>query len=587
MTALTKLATIAFAIALLHLGRALLQPLALATLLAFLLAPFTSRVERLGTRRSVAVGVVVVASFLLLGFIGWLVAAQVVDLANGVTTYRANLVAKVRALPSAPGAIERVGAVLGELGQELGRDAPAPGGDAVGGQRPLPVEVTRPSPPFSRLRSLVDPLLAPLGTAAVVVVFVIFFLLEREDLRDRLLRLAGEEQLLLATRAMDDAGRRVSRYLLAQLLVNAAYGVPVGVGLWFIGVPNAPLWGLLAVILRYLPYVGPWIAAAAPVALAAAVFPGWGRALVVVALFVVLELIVNNLVEPYVYGAHVGLSPVALLLAALFWAWLWGPLGLVLAAPLTVCLVVIGRHVHQLDFLAVLFADEPALPPAARLYQRLLARDTIEAAALVDERLTATGRDELFEEVLLPALALAERDRHRGALDEDQQRFVLASMSELLAETAAAGDDEDGTAEAVPTAPRRVLCIAARDEADALCASMLLRLLSARGVAAGRVLPLVLAGEVIAAVAAEPPDVVCLSALPPSATLRSLYLCKRLANRFPELPIVVGLWQASHRTAEARRQLIGAGAEDVVTSLSDAVTAVARVPPPLQPGAAR
>jgi predicted PurR-regulated permease PerM len=425
---LAKLAAVILAVAVLYVAGDVLQPLALATLLAFLLAPASRGLERLGLRRWVAVGAVTTLAFLALALVAWLVMAQVIDLADGIARYRGNLIAKVRALQEAPGPVERANEVLTELGEEIAA------GDRETASNGPPLVVTELRGPFARLAAAAEPLLGPLGTFAVVAVFVVFFLLEREDLRDRLIRLAGEDQLLLTTQAIDDAGRRVSRYLLAQLLVNVLYGIPVGIGLWLIGVPNAPLWGLLAVVLRYLPYLGPWLAAAAPLVLALGAFPDWTRPLLVLALFAALELVINNLVEPYVYGAQVGLSPVALLLAALLWTWLWGPLGLMLAAPLTVCLAVLGQHVPQLEFLAVVFGDGPALPPASRLYQRLLAGDTVEAAALVDQQLTANGRSALYEDVLRPAVALAERDRQRGALDGERLGAVLAALDSLLAD---------------------------------------------------------------------------------------------------------------------------------------------------------
>ena len=547
---LVKLAAVALAVAILYFARDVLQPLALAALLAFLLAPAVRRLEHRGAPRPLAVGVVACAAFAVLGLVVWLVVAQLVDLAAAIPRYRDNILARVEALQARPGPLEGAGDVLHDVEEELGEAG------AVADATPRPavaVAVAQGGSAIDRLRRALAPVAAPLGTAGVVVVFVLFFLLERHELRDRLFRLAGEGELLLATQALDEAARRVSRYLLAQLLVNVAYGVPVGIGLWAIGLPNAPLWGLLAVLLRYLPYVGPWIAALGPLALSLAVFPGWGQPLAVLALFLVLELIVNNLVEPYVYGAQTGLSPVALLLAALFWAWLWDVVGLVLAAPLTVCLVVLGRHVPYLSFVSVLFGDEPALSPALRLYQRLLAGDRHEAQMLVEEEVARSGGTATFDTVVLPALALEERDHHRGALAEPTRREVLAAVAELIAVAGPEADTAAADDGASSRAPRRqLLCLPAHDEADALAGRMLVAAAAERGVAEGRTVDCALAGELLAAVETAAPTVVCVSALPPTAALHARYLCKRLRARFPTLPVVVGLWQSAEPAAAER-----------------------------------
>ena len=260
------------------------------------------------------------------------------------------------------------------------------------------VQVQSPAPtPLETLRDVGGPLIAPFATAGLVVVLVIFMLLQREDLRDRVLRLVGGREVARATEAMDDAAKRISRYLLMQLIINVLYGIPVGIGLYFIGVPNPILWGCLATVLRFIPYLGPVIGALFPIALSFAVAPGWTLPLLTVALFVVLELFSNNVLEPWLYGASTGLSPVAVLVAAVFWTMLWGPLGLLMSTPLTVCLVVLGRHVPQLGFFDVLLGDEPALSPEVKFYQRLLARDPEEATELAEEYLEDGSLDKLYE----------------------------------------------------------------------------------------------------------------------------------------------------------------------------------------------
>ena len=371
----------------LYLGSEILIPLALALLLSFMLAPIVTRLRRLGLGRIPSVLIVVVLVFTALLGVGSIVGTQIVDLATNLPRYEWNLRSKIRdlsiAIPSG-GVVEQTSEMLRDLSQEL-EEATTPEKEAeseaeVPPPEPIPVQVQRPAPtPMQTLREIGGPLVAPIATAGLVVVFVIFMLLQREDLRDRIIRLVGASDVARTTEAMNDAAKRISRYLLMQLVINLLYGIPVGVGLYFIGVPNPILWGLLATILRFIPYVGPVIAALFPIALSFAVAPGWSIPLMTIALFVVLELFSNNVLEPWLYGSSTGLSPVAVLVAAVFWTTLWGPAGLLLSTPLTVCLVVLGRHVPQLAFFDVLLGDEPALAPEVKFYQRLLAHDPEEA----------------------------------------------------------------------------------------------------------------------------------------------------------------------------------------------------------------
>jgi predicted PurR-regulated permease PerM len=573
-----KLVGVVIVVGVLYLAQDVLKPLAVAALLSFLLAPLVRRLERFRLRRAVAVMSVVTVVFALIGLLGWVVAGQVVDLADRVSDYRSNIRAKIQRIRDPePGALDRASEVLEEIEQELAK----PPGEATPRERarsrdagaapPMPVTVTEtPESPVEFLRRTLVPLLGPVGAASIVVVFVIFMLLEREDLRDRLIRLVGTQQLSLTTAAMDEAASRVSRYLLLQLVVNVTYGIPVGVALYLIGVPNALLWGLLAVVLRYIPYLGPWIAAALPILLSFAVFPGWARTGLVVGLFVVLEILSNNFVEPWLYGSRIGVAPVALLVAAVFWTWLWGPVGLMLAAPLTVCLVVVGRHVPQLEFLTVLFGDEPPISPAARLYQRLLARDAEEAVGLVQNELQRRSLVELFDDVLVAALSLAEQDRHQGVLDPDRERYLTEAFAALL-------DEVSDTAPAAAVEPaaaashrRPVVCVPARDEADALVASMLAMVLERQGIPALAIGAQPLAAEMLERVASVDAAAVCISALPPLAVTHARYLAKRLRARFPELPLVVGIWNANADLAVARQRLASAGAEQIATTLAEA-----------------
>ena len=301
-------------------------------------------------------------------------------------------------------------------------------------KKPVPVEIVESLSVTEIAQGILGPLISPLASAAIVTVFVIFILLKREDLRNRFIHLIGGEQLNLTTQALDDAAGRVSRYLLMQLIINSAYGLVIYIGLALIGLPNALLWGALTAVLRFVPFVGPWIGALMPIAISLAVFDSWSEPTLVVGLFMANELITNNIIEPWLYGSSTGISTIGILAAAVFWGWIWGPVGLVMATPLTVCLTVVGRYVPQLAFLNTMLSDQDALPPQARFYQRLLAIDPEEATEVAEEYLATSSLAELYDTVLLPALSLAEQDRHQGALDEAKQQFVHQTTREIVEE---------------------------------------------------------------------------------------------------------------------------------------------------------
>jgi hypothetical protein len=362
----------------------------------------------------------------------------------------------------------------------------------------------------------------------MVVIFTVFMLLKREDLRNRLLRLVGLGQLNIMTQALDDASGRVSRYLLMQFLVNASFGTLFGFGLYRIGVPNAVLWGVVAGILRIVPYVGTLVAATLPIALSLAVFDGWLRPLLVFLLVVGLELIIANFVEPWLYGAHVGISSLVLLVTAVFWTVLWGPAGLILSTPLTVCVVVLGRYVPQLSFLHILLGDQPVLAPEAQIYQRLLAMDQLEAQTIMGQFLKGRPLVELYDSVLIPALNMAEQDRHKGVIDAAREEFLFLSINEMIAELSEYQLATDGSAEdsvPIPDAAERlsarIICLPAHDRADEITAAMLAQLLEQKGLAA---LSFPIVGpspnewlEWLALIETRGSDIVCISALPPYA----------------------------------------------------------------------
>jgi methanogenic corrinoid protein MtbC1 len=405
-------------------------------------------------------------------------------------------------------------------------------------------------------------------------VFSVFILMKREDVRNRLIRLVAPRQLNTMTQVLDDAALGVSRYLLVQFALNSLYGCLIAAGLYFIGMPNAILWGVLAGLLRFIPYIGPLIGGALPLLLALGVFDGWTQPLLILGFFTAVELVASQVVEPVIGGARTGISPLAILVSAVFWGALWGPAGLILSMPLTVCVVVMGRHVPELEFLNVLLGDEPVLAPKARFYQRLLSLDQQEAQSVVDAFLKEGTPIELYDQVVIPALSMAEQDRHKGALDEAKEVFIVQSVSEFIGELAEY--DPPRPARQSGRTDLRVICLPANDQADEISAAMLSQVLERAGFP---VVCLPVAGSVpeavegLAEIMPQPGDIVCISALPPFALLNARTMSKRLRQKFPDLKIMVGLWtfSLSERTAERLGQ---AFVDTVVTTLADAVTQI-------------
>ncbi|HEX4142296.1 MAG TPA: AI-2E family transporter [Pirellulales bacterium] len=586
------------AVAALYVAREVLLPLALAILFSFLLAPSVKRLEKWHLRRIPAVVIAVGFAFVALGTLSYVLAMQMVDLATRLPEYKGNIIAKIETVQgTGEGLFNRISHTLDEVRRKIAHKVPdmpshvpapagAAGADAASPTPasgtpvvPMPVEIVGGFSAQAIAQSVLGPIISPVGTAALVVVFVVFMLIERENLRNRIIHLIGSRQLNVATQALDDAASRVSRYLLMQLIINSAFGFVIAVGLFCIGVPNPLVWGILATVLRFLPYIGSWIAAALPILLAAAVFQGWTRPILVLALFIASELTANNLLEPWLYGASTGISTMGILVSAVFWAWLWGPVGLVMATPLTVCLAVMGRYVPHLSFLHTLLSDEEVLSPDARFYQRLLAMDPEEATDVAEEYLQDHGLGSLYDNVLLPALSLAEQDRLQGDLDESRQRFIIAAIRELVDELGAKVAKSTGAStvdrrcdepHALPAPHVSIVCLPARDEADEIAGVMLGQLLAADGIHLMLVSVQALAGEMLAQVSDEAPAVVCVSALPPLAAMHARYLCKRLRPKFPQLKIVVGLWQAGGSSKKAQDRLAKIGIDRFVTSLAEA-----------------
>ena len=648
---LLMLASIILVIASLYLAQEVLVPLALATLFSFLLAPLVYRLERLKAPRGVAVLVTVLFAFTILGGIGYVVYNQMDDLARRLPQYRENIQTKVNSIRSGGGFFKNVKKAGEEVQHILAPPATAPSTQATqptaaerSGQSPVPVVVTNrppeppseaPAPPagqkqspFGLISDIGGTIFGVVGTAFIVIIFTIFMLLQREDLRDRLIRLIGRGQLTVTTEALDDAAARVSRYLLMQSIINGGVGVTVMVMLWTIGkwnglpFPSPALFGLLSGLLRFVPYVGIWVAAAFPLLLSLAVYSTAKVALETLGAYLLMEVIAANVFEPLLFGSSTGITTIAVLVAAAFWTWLWGPVGLILSTPMTVCVVVIGKYVPGLSFLNILLADEPALAPPDRVYQRLLATDEEEAERLVDEYARTMPLEELYDTVLVPALGMAERDRHAGNLDEERHTQIRRGMREIIedlgdrhrtevlrlaaqktvdqargdapgnADASVAAGNGNGKksdpafeptmaqppAEERPMLPQgcviNVVCLPAIDESDELAAMMFAQLLDIRGYCAKAVSVEKLASEMVEIVQQAKADLVCVSALPPTASRHARYLCKRLHAALPGLELVVGLWTARGDMKSAKQRIACAEPVRVVATLKDALAEV-------------
>src|SRR5688572_10149407 len=562
-------------IVVLYWAQAVFVPFALAALLSFVLAPPVNWLERwLG--RVPAVLLVVTLVFVVLGLAGWGLARQMGNLAEDLPRYRVNILAKINDVRGAGkgGTVEKLQETIDEIKTDLEKT------DAAKGRAPQQVIVAPDSasgiPGFTWL----GPLMGPLGTAALVVALVIFMLLERRDLRDRLIGLMGDGRLTVTTRAFDEAGSRVSRQLLMQSLVNAVYGTIAGLGLYYLGVPYALVWGALVAALRFIPYLGPVLGAGAPILVSLAALPGWIDPLWVIGLFVVLELFTNMVLETVLYAGAAGVSQVALLISLAFWTWLWGPLGLLMATPLTVCLVVLGKHVPGLSFIGMLMADTPALAPEYGYYQRLLARDPGEAAELIEKHVKTEPTGSVYDALLLPALNYAERDRLERRLSVEEETAVIEATRELLTDAADAirraqpEPSEPVEADALPgpREPLRVLGYAVNGVADELALTMLVQSLDDLPIVIETISARMLASELVTLVRDQGVSIVCLADLPPSPPTKTRYLVKRLHDALPDVRIVVGRWAPPALADESTQALKDAGATLVASTLAETRT---------------
>lgn len=586
----------------LYFGRDVFVPLSLAMLLSFALGPLVLLLHRWHFNRILSVMTVVGFTFVLTIGISLIIGSQIANFAENLPRYQSNITEKIHSVRDAAtssGMIGRSFKFLSDLGHEISTPGEAPGNPAslrplaprsgARSEMPTLVEI-RPADltPLQLITQVVTPLLQPLATAVIVVVFVIFFLMKREDLRDRFIRLAGTRDLQRTTHALHDATRRLSRYLLFQVAINASLGLAVGTALWFIGLPNPILWGALAMLLRFVPYIGPVIAVSLPAALAVAVDPGWMMLIWVVGIFAVAEGI-SETFEPWLYGQSTGLSGVAIVVAAAFWTLLWGPIGLLLSTPLTMCLVVLGRHVTNLQFLEVMFGDRPALAPDESFYQCILVDDPDEAARQAETLLKDMDLAAYYDDVALRGLMLAQTDVSRGALDlvhqvriKEAVNWVIDDLSghETIAaepivegETAAASPVRVFAADDLPPSWREmpVLCVGGRSALDEAAAAMLVQLLKGRGLGARVVSPDEVSIENLSQVEMAGVQAICLSYLEPGSLAHPRYLVRRLRRRLPHAIIIDGFWALTPQEVEERNTLSITGADLIATSLREAM----------------
>lgn len=577
-------------VGILYAAEKVIVPLALAVLLTFILTPLVVLVQQRGLKRVYAVLVVVTLTFGVFGLIGWGVGAQLVGLADDLPHHKDQMKAKVARIRSSEGGpLSRLFHTFNEVGKTRG-DGKS-GADATPEKQPI---IARPEEPsaFQSLSSLAAAILEPVATAGLVLILVIFMLIKREDLRNRMIGVLGHGQLTGTTRVLVEAAQRLSRLLLTQLCINAGFGVVFGVAMLIIGVPYWFLWGFLMAVLRFVPYVGSWMAAGMPLVLSLAISPGWQQPILVLAVFLVLDLGTANILEPLLFGHSTGVSPVALLIAAVFWTWVWGPVGLVLSTPLTVCLVVLGMHVPRFKFLSLLLGDQPALPPHATYYQRLLAGDAREAADVARAHALAHGFERVPDEVFIPAVLLARRDRQRAGLTAEDEAFIFDTTKEILdrleTEAVAASDPalRDGAnadKSQPPACPALILGCPAHHRSEELALSMLAGVMKRSGCNVEVVSTRTLPAEIESRIEQEHPALVFIAVLPPGGLVQASYLCRRLRKRFGELKTVVGYWGRVRDFDKLLVRLRVAGASYVTTSLLQSrsqILALLTPPPP-------
>jgi predicted PurR-regulated permease PerM len=571
---------LAVTVLILYFARELLIPFAFALTLSFLLAPAVSRLEARRVPRVLAVAITGILAFTIICAVGYVVARQLLNVARSLPEYRLSIQKKIASVHSSAGqsfegAVNAIEDISGDLAKSAGPTTPSTQ------QAPAQVQPVRViDPDRTQLQSATEMLmrfLRPIGTLGVVIVFTIYLLMKREDLRHRILLLAGMGRISVMTQALQDAATRISQYLLFQAAVNAAYGTCFGFGLFLIRVPNATLWGVLAAILRIIPYVGTATSLILPLIVSVAIFSSWSQPLLILALFLTLELTATNFVEPWLFSSRTGISSLALLAMAIFWALLWGWPGLILSTPLTVCIVVMGRYVPHLSFLHTLLGTDAELSTEALFYERLLAMDQQEAHAVANRFLEGKPLVELYDSVLIPALALVEQDRHQGTLDDVRCNFFFLTIGELVAELTDYHQKElpNGQIASEPPPYRSrqsdfaVVCISASDQADELTTHMLVQLMERAHHQTLHLPAASVSSEILDSLSNEPNTVVFISALPPFAFSQARAICQRVRLHLPHNRIVIGLWNTPddpEQTPDLTIERFGSGKPTVIVN---------------------
>lgn len=577
----------AIVVGIIYFGQPILMPAALAILLAFALAPLVARLRLIGFGRVPSVVVTVLLAFVVIGALGTYIVTEIGHLAGALPSYETNLshkIASIRNAAQGNGIFAGASAVLQRLDNDLSQSSPSKMANQPSSPRPVVVEVhSDEDTPLHIVKGIVGPLLEPLATTGIVIIFVVFILLQKEDLRDRFIRLAGSGDLRRATLALDDGASRLSRYLLMQTAVNSCFGIVIGTGLWLIGIPNAGLWGLISAMFRFVPYVGVPVAAVIPSALAFAIDPTWSKMLWTVGFYTSVEFIVGQAIEPFLYSRSIGLSATAIVVAATFWTWVWGPVGLLLSTPLTMCLVVLGRHVDQLRFLDVLLGDRPALALEESLYLRILGGDPDEAAHQAESFLAEHALSTYYDEVAVRALVLAQADAHRGVLDRERRHAIRIAVEGLMQNLSDHSDDTKPLAphkhrRAHPHPPSRedwtqasVLCVAGPGPLDDIACLLLADLLGKHGIGA-RVIPHAEALPVnIEHLERGGIRLIAVCYLEPANFTNARYLVRRLKKHFPEARLLLGFWGFGADDARYLDAVEATGCELIATTLREAL----------------
>jgi predicted PurR-regulated permease PerM len=587
---LVPLATVVLLVATLRYARDVLVPLFLAILLTFVLSPLASRLEKAGLRRAFSVVIVSVLFIVVAVGLAVVVGHQVVNVASEIPLYRDNIDRKLDSIRSVGnGKLKGLADSIDELEQRISSttltvaeetkgDGTKQSGASPSKSRSRPIIVQTPSNSSPVVARILRPAIGPIGKGFIVLVLLVFMLVNRESLRNRIFLLSGRGHLTTTTKALQEAGERVTRYLVFQSMVNATFGLVIGTGLYFIGIPNPILWGVLSGLLRYLPYIGPIIATSLPTVLSLAVFTGWHNALYVLCLYVVAEATTAYFIEPLIYGTKTGITALSILVAAIFWGVIWGPIGLLLSTPLTVCLVAFGRHIPQLEFLTVLLGDEMELSPEVQVYQRLLADDPEEARSIAKTYLEANSVAELYDYLFIPVLVLAEQDFHREALDDERRMLVFDNLKELIEDLSTEPDrnaremqtGSEPEAISVGSEPgTRILAVPACDESDEIASIMLGHLLNGAHYRIDAIVcrPL---NEMLREISDRAPQIVCISAVPPSGIRPARTIYRNLKRLIPNAKVVLGLWKLGESTIQVRDRIGLSEPDKIVSTLAEA-----------------